>query len=130
MKRVTTLLTFAALLIACSSAIAAGPLAGTFKTTIGTAPLGGHVKGTWHLTFKNGTYTVTQNTKTMITGKYAINDGRVSLGHEHGPDACSTTGTYKYKITGATLKFTRVSDSSAGCAGRVAVLASTFTKLD
>jgi hypothetical protein len=129
MKRVATVVVLIAVLVMASAALAKGSLSGTFKTKIGPGPLGGQLKGTWTIKFKNGAYTVTDNGSTAITGAYTIKGTKVSLGHEHGPDACSTTGTYSFKITGSKLKFTRVKDSTTNCAGRVAVLAGSFTKV-
>lgn len=68
----------------------------------------------------------------MVHGKYAISKGTISFGHETGQLSCKPTGTYTFKLTGKKVKklrFTRVSDSTSSCAGRVAVLAGHFTKV-
>jgi hypothetical protein len=130
MKRLAILTMLLAMMAMSSVAAAAGTLSGTYQTKIGAKPLGGQLKGTWTIKFSHGNYKVSENGATMVRGKYTISHGKLSLGHESGKAACPGTGTYTYKISGKKLKFTRVSDGTAPCAGRAAVLAGHFTKIN
>jgi hypothetical protein len=108
-----------------SLALAGGTLAGKYKTTIKSP---GQFKGTWVLNLaKGGTYTVVDNGQLLIRGRYATTGSRITFGHETGSGACAKSGTYAWKKTGKTLKFTRVSESPL-CSGRSGVLAHTFTQ--
>jgi hypothetical protein len=131
MKRlaVVTVLLLTAVLALSAAASASGTLGGSYRTKIGTAPLGGQLKGTWTIKFSHGNYTVSSGSTVVVKGQYTISGSTVKLGHESGPLACASTGTYKYKISGKKLKFTRVSDGSSACGGRAAVLAGHFTKV-
>lgn len=129
MKRFATVLSIVAMLSVTGTASAAGTLHGTYRTKIGDNVLGGQLKGTWTIAFNNGAYTVSRGRSAVVLGKYSITKNKVSLSHETGPLSCKSTGTYTFKLTGRKLKFTRVSDSSASCAGRVAVLSGKFTKV-
>jgi hypothetical protein len=121
-------LAFAASLVAMlalsSAALASGTLAGKYTTSIKSPA---QLKGTWVLKFaKSGNYTV-DNGQLLIRGRYSTNGSRITFGHESGDGACAKSGTYTWKKTGRTLKFTRVSESPA-CSGRSGVLAHTFTQ--
>ena len=106
-------------------ALASGTLAGKYATTIKSPS---ELKGTWILNLaKGGTYTVIDNGQLVIRGRYATTGARITFGHETGSGACAKSGTYTWKRTGKTLKFTRVSESPL-CNGRSAVLAHTFTQ--
>lgn len=115
-------------LAAVPAAFAASSLSGTYKTTVKSSAAGGHLKGTWTATFKNGTYTVKQNGKGIVKGKNTFKSGRVTFHDTSGPGKCPGTATYKYKVTGKKLKFTNVNDKSKACIGRETVLKGTFTK--
>jgi hypothetical protein len=105
-------------------ALASGTLAGKYTTSIKSPP---QFKGTWVLKLaKGGNYTV-DNGQLLIRGRYSTNGSRITFGHESGDGACAKSGTYTWKKTGRTLKFTRVSESPA-CTGRSGVLAHTFTQ--
>jgi hypothetical protein len=107
-----------------SVALAGGALPGKYATTIKSPA---QFKGTWILNLaKGGTYTV-DNGQLLIRGRYATSGSRITFGHETGDGACAKSGTYTWKKTGRTLKFTRVSDSPL-CSGRAGVLAHTFTQ--
>lgn len=112
-----------------SSAPTAGKLTGAYKTTIaGDRALGGHLNGTWTITFaKSGRYTVREDSRVGERGTAAITVHRITFGHETGFLACPGSGIYKWKLTGKRLKFTRIKDSA--CPGRAGVLAHTFTKV-
>lgn len=109
-----------------AAAVAAGSPSGTYKGNVTSVALGGVLKGTWTLVFKSGRYSVADNGKVVIRGKYSISGTKITLGHETGPAACAATGTYTFKIAGQTLRFIRISDT---CAGRKTVLAASFTKV-
>jgi hypothetical protein len=105
-------------------ALAGGTLAGKYKTTIKSPA---QFKGTWVLNLaKGGTYTV-DNGQLLIRGRYSTTGRRITFGHETGDGACAKSGTYTWKKTGKTLKFTRVSESPL-CSGRSGVLAHIFTQ--
>jgi hypothetical protein len=133
MRRLARIAALAITLAALTTAVAlaSGGLSGTFKTKIkGDSALGGHLNGTWTITFKNGTYKVTDDGHPITSGKYAITGSNITFKGEHGANSCPKTGKYKFKLEDKTLKFTKISDSnSSQCAGRVGVLAHTFTKV-
>jgi hypothetical protein len=113
-----------AMLALCSVALASGTLAGKYTATINSPA---QFKGTWVLNLaKGGTYTV-DNGQLLIRGKYSATGSRITFGHETGEGACAKSGTYSWKKTGKTLKFTRVRESPL-CSGRSGVLAHTFTE--
>ena len=108
-----------------SVALASGTLAGKYITSIKSPA---QFKGTWVLNLaRGGTYTVVDNGQLLIRGRYATSGSRITFGHETGDGACAKSGTYTWKKTGKTLRFTRISDSPA-CSGRSGVLTHTFTQ--
>jgi hypothetical protein len=108
-----------------SVALAGGTLAGKYTTTIKSPA---EFKGTWVLNLaKGGTYMVVDNGQVLVRGKYSTTGSKITFGHETGSGACAKSGTYTWKKTATTLKFTRVSDSPL-CSGRSGVLAHTFTQ--
>jgi hypothetical protein len=129
MKRFALAVSVIAALGLCSVALAASTLSGTYKTKITSSALGGQLKGTWTIKFKSGGYTVAANGKVVILGKFSIKGSEITLKDKSGPDKCPAPGTYKFKLKGKTLKFTKVSDSNPSCAGRPIVLKGTFTKV-
>jgi hypothetical protein len=129
MQRLAVVAVLLAVLICASVATASGTLSGTYQTRIGAKPLGGQLKGTWAIKFSHGNYKVSQGGTAVVHGKYTISGSKVSLGHESGPAACPGTGTYRFHLSAKKLTFTRVSDGTAACAGRAAVLAGRFTKV-
>ena len=81
-----------------------------------------------------GLYTVTDNGAIVIHGTDRIKGSKISFKDRGGKDSClgaGTTGTYKFKLTGKKLKFTKVSETKKSCGqGRAVVLTSgTFTKV-
>jgi hypothetical protein len=107
------------------SANAGGTLAGNYGTTIKSPA---EFKGTWVLTLaKGGTYTVVHNGHILVRGRYSATRSKITFAHETGNGACAKAGTYTWKKTTRTLKFTRVTDSPL-CSGRSGVLAHTFTQ--
>ena len=125
MKLVIAAASLVATLAVSSVALAGGTLAGKYTTTIKSPS---QLKGTWILSLaKGGTYTVVDNGQPLIRGRYATTGSRITFGHETGNGACAKTGTYTWKKSGKTLRFTRVSESPV-CSGRSGVLAHTFTQ--
>jgi hypothetical protein len=122
MKRITIT---AAVLTACalaSAALAAGGPIGTWKTKIsGTKVLAGHIDGTWTISFKSNTYTVTWNGKTALHGDYTVKGSDMTLTDKSGEVKCPGAGTYSFKTKGAKLTLKKITDSQP-CAGRTAVL--------
>jgi hypothetical protein len=136
-KRLTVAAMTAAALASVSTALAGGGgLAGQYKTTVKSPP---EAKGIWILKLakpssaqtgptKRGSYTVVAFGHPFIRGRYSMTGGTITFGHETGEGACAKTGTYTWKKSGKTLRFTRVSDAPI-CTGRVGVLALPFTQL-
>ena len=124
LKQLALAASLVAMLALSSVALASATLAGKYTTSIKSPA---QFKGTWVLTFaKGGTYTV-DNGQLLIRGRYSTNGSRITFGHETGDGACAKSGTYTWKKTGRTLKFTRVSESPV-CRGRSGVLSHTFTQ--
>jgi hypothetical protein len=124
-KRLAVAASVVAALALSSAAVAGGTLPGKYGTTIKSPA---QFKGTWVLTLaKGGTYTILDSGQLLVRGKYSATGSRITFGHETGSGACAKSGTYTWKKTATTLKFTRVSDSPL-CSGRSAVLAHTFTQ--
>ncbi|HLW94792.1 MAG TPA: hypothetical protein VKS25_05390 [Solirubrobacteraceae bacterium] len=124
MKRLVATITALGALALCAAALAGSPLSGTFNTTIAS----GKVAGAWSLTFSSPSYTVTYKGSKVAVGAYTTSGGKVTFTDKSGKLACPGKGVYSYTLSGRTLKFKLVSDKSAACAGRRAVLAGTFTK--
>jgi hypothetical protein len=104
-----------------------GRLAGKYQTRI---KIPAEFKGSWVLTIaKGGAYTIANNgpNQILIHGRYTATGSKITFGHETGNGACAKPGTYTWKKTGRTLKFTRMIDSPL-CKGRSGVLAHTFTQ--
>jgi hypothetical protein len=129
MKRLAIATAVVAALALSSAALAASTLNGTYRTKIHTTALGGAVNGTWTIKLKSGNYTVIHKGRTTVHGKYSIKGSKITLKGGTGPNACPAPGTYKFKLKGKTLKFTKVSDSNPACVGRQTVLKGTFTKI-
>jgi len=124
MKHLAIAASLVAALALSSVALAGGTLPGKYTTTIKSPA---KLKGTWVLNLtKGGTYTV-DNGQLLVRGKYSTTGSKITFGHETGSGACAKSGTYTWKKTGKTLKFTRVHDSPL-CNGRSGVLAHTFTQ--
>jgi hypothetical protein len=132
-KRLALAAVAVAALASISVALAgSGTLAGQYKTTLKSPP---DAKGTWVLTFAkpsaaqphSGKYTVIAFGHPFVRGTYSTTGSKITFGHETGEGACAKPGTYTWKKSGKTLKFTRVSDAPI-CSGRSGVLAHTFTQ--
>jgi uncharacterized protein YdeI (BOF family) len=134
MKRFALAIALIAALSLSSVALAAGTLSGTYKTKVNTTAQGGFLNGTWTIKFKSGHYTVTDNGTVVIHGKDKIKGSKITFQDVSGKFACvgkKSAGTYKFKLTGKKLKFTKVKESTKSCGqGRAVVLtSSTFTKV-
>ena len=129
MKRIFTAVVIAVGLSVCSVAVAAVSLHGTYKRTVTSTTLGGQLNGTWTVNFKNGTYKVADGGHPIVHGNYTIKGSKISLKDTGGEGKCPGTGVYKFKVSGTSLTFKKVSDPAAACIGRRTVLVGgAFTK--
>jgi hypothetical protein len=118
-----TVVSLVAAFVFSAVAFASSTPAGKWTTTIKSPA---QFKGTWVLALaKGGAYTV-DNGQFLIRGRYSTTGSKITFGHESGDGSCAKSGTYSWKKTGQTLKFTRVSESPL-CSGRSGVLAHAFT---
>jgi hypothetical protein len=118
MKRFALAVSVIAALGVCSVALAASTLSGTYKTKITSTALGGELKGTWTFKLKGGAFTAAKSGTVEGQGKYSIKGSKITFREKPHPGGCTSPGVYKFKLTGAKLKFTRVSGSSAGACAR------------
>jgi hypothetical protein len=128
MKRIAATMGLATVLVVCATALASVALSGTYTTVIGKGPLGGKVAGNWSLAFSGSKYTVSEGSTAVVNGTFTLRSNRITFTDKSGKLACPGKGVYKYTASGRSLKFKRISDSNAKCAGRRAVLAGTYTK--
>jgi len=126
MKRIAVALGLGSVLALCAVALASTALSGTYSTTIGKSA--GGLAGAWTMTFASPKYTITDKGSTVVTGTYTLSGNKITFTDKAGKDACPGKGVYQYTESGRSLTFKRISDTNAKCAGRRAVLASTFTK--
>ncbi|MGO9889136.1 MAG: hypothetical protein ACLP0L_14655 [Solirubrobacteraceae bacterium] len=126
MKKVFTAVVIAVGLSVCSVAVAvaAVSLNGTYKTTIQSTALGGALNGTWTVKLEHGTYHVADNGHPIVHGTYTIKGNKIRLKDTGGEGKCPGTGVYKFKVSGASVTFTKVHDPAAACIGRRTVLTS------
>ena len=72
----------------------------------------------WAVTFDGkGKFTVTRDDKEGLTGKYKVAKDEIEFTDDEGPFAGKgddQMATYKWKLDGKKLTFTKVKDSSAG----------------
>jgi hypothetical protein len=112
-------------LSASSVALAAGGVVGTYTTTIKSPS---ELKGKWRLTLTNsGTYTATLNGEDRARGKYSATATTITL-REPAASGCGGTGTYAWKRSGKTIRFTRRREAPA-CQARTMVFAHPFTQV-
>ena len=123
MKRIATAAALAIALVACTTALAASALSGTYNATITG---NGSLNGAWSLSFSGSKYTITFKGATAVSGSFTQSGSKITFSDRSGKYACSSKGVYSYTLSGRTLKFKRVSD--AKCSGRRTVLAATYTK--
>lgn len=124
MKRIVLAALIATGLMITQPALASVALTGKFKAKITSSALGGQLKGTWILNFKNSGYLVgTRNGKSAGRARYSVKGQRLTI---HAGGACSSSGTYKVHRKGKKLRFTRISDP---CPARRLVFSYTYTAL-
>ena len=72
----------------------------------------------WAVSFDGkGKVTVARASKEVVEGTYKVNKDQIELTDEQGPFAGTgdtKTGTYKWKLEGGKLAFTKVKDESEG----------------
>jgi len=98
-------------------ASAAAPLNGKYRGTITS----GFLKGTWRIAFNKSlrTYKVT-GPFGSLTGRNRYSGSIITFFRESEGTICPGPGRYRFRLTGSTLKFTKVSDP---CSPRVIVTA-------
>jgi len=99
----------AALALALSpGASAAGALSGKYRGTISS----GFLKGTWTITFNKSkkTYKVV-GPFGSLTGHNRYSGSQITFYKESAGTICPGAGTYRYRLTGRTLKFTKVREA-------------------
>ena len=124
-QRVALVAAVLAALMLPNLAAGSAALTGKYTTKI-AAPA--KFKGTWVLAFaRGGSYTVVNDGHVVVRGRYSTTGSKITFRRETGPLSCPSVGTYTWRPSGVTLRFTRRSD--ALCKGRAGVLAHTFTKV-
>jgi hypothetical protein len=112
-------------LAACSTALGVGGVAGTYATTITSPP---QLKGKWVLTLGKGrAYKVALNGRALGRGTWSATAKTITFVESAG-FGCGGSGTYAWKKSGKTLRFTRKREA-ASCQARAAVLAHRFTQV-
>jgi hypothetical protein len=118
----TALVVIAAFGLSSAALGAAGGVRGTYTTTMTKPDM---LKGKWTLTFaKGGTYKVILNGRTLGRGTYAATATTVTM-REPAGHGCGGSGTYGWKKSRATMRFTRKREA-ASCQVRAIVLARPF----
>lgn len=119
MKRLAIAVSIVAALALVPAAVASGTLTGKYRTTVKS----GRLAGTYTLDFKKGSVKVTVDGHLIGRSSVSFNGKKITIGHGAN---CSSNGTYKFKLTGTRLKFTRIKDP---CVNRRTVLSHTFTRV-
>jgi len=91
-------------------------------------PTGTYANGEFAITFSDdGTHTVSASGKVVVKGSYTVTQDQIAFTDKEGDYAClGTTGKYKWKVEGTSLKFEKVEDD---CDGRATALSgSTWEK--
>src|SRR5437764_8767036 len=92
--------------------------AGAAEFPKGTFTVKGPGGAAWAVNFDGKSkFTVTRAGKEVIEGTYKVNKDEIELTDEKGPFAGAgdaKTGTYKWKLEGGKLTFTKVKDESEG----------------
>ena len=116
--------------VAATPATSAGPTLSPhiWSTKIsGPTPL---LNATWRLAFRTPAYNVTRNGGVVVAGTVMIVGNKITFHDLAGTFACrgasQINGSYTWRIQGARLTFTRVSDA---CLGRYGVLSHAFTRI-
>lgn len=123
MKRLALAAAVIAALTLCSVATAAS-LTGTFKAKVHTNAFSGALDGTWTISLSGGKYKVAQNGTVLLNGKYSTSGNKIYIGGGGKSDFCRVQGTYGFSVSGSKLRFTKISDNTKACRGRVDVLTS------
>ncbi|MBV8733754.1 MAG: hypothetical protein JO321_13180 [Solirubrobacterales bacterium] len=91
------------------AALASGTLSGRYKTRIAADPaLHGGLNGTWVLRFTPRHVTASHDGKVVDRVRDRIRGDKITI--FGGSGSCGKTGKYMFKLTGAKLRFTAVSD--------------------
>ena len=142
MNRFVFITVVAATLALTAVAQSAGGPSGTYRTDVRATTLGGALDGVWTLKFQHGRYVLTDTARvkaSVIHGMYSIAGNRITFMDRMGtcsgrrgpscPVGCPAAGTYRFKLSGNTLGFTEISDSTRKCVARAAVLKGSFVKV-
>jgi hypothetical protein len=128
-KKIAIAAALLAAAVAAAPATSAGPTLSphiwSTKISGAAAPL----NATWRLAFQSPAYDVTRNRGVVVAGTFRIAGNKVTFHDLAGSFACKGAqvyGTYTWRIQGAKLTFTRVSDA---CVGRRSVLAHAYTRI-
>jgi len=101
LKRLVPALAAVIVLGAAATALAAGALAGKYKTTIkGDSTLGGALNGTWVINFTKGAYHVSDDGHAITHGKDTITGNKITFRDTGGSGICPRAGKYKFKLPG------------------------------
>src|SRR5262245_58014334 len=73
----------------------------------------------WNITFweKGQKFLVTRDGRDAVSGRYSVDKDVVEFSDDAGPNAAKgaeRSGTYRFKVTGKTLKLTKIKDSNVG----------------
>ncbi len=92
--------------------------AGSADSLKGTFTMKGPDDGQWTMTFDGkGKFTISLDKKLGVAGKYKVTKNEIEFTDESGPVAekgDNKTGTYKWKLDGDKLTFTKVNDNAPG----------------
>ena len=105
MKRLIIAAAAVAALSLSPGAQAAGVIMGKYRGKIPS----GFLKGTWTINFYKGGYKVT-GPFGSLTGRSTFKGSTVVFSHESEGTICPGAGTYRFKITGKTLKMTSINE--------------------
>jgi hypothetical protein len=129
-KKIAVAAAFLAAVVGATPATSAAPSLSPhiWSTKIsGPTPL---LKATWRLAFQTPAYNVTRNGGVVVAGTVRIVGNKVTFHDLAGIFACRgatrINGSYTWRIQGAKLTFTRLSDA---CPGRKGVLSHAFTRI-
>ena len=123
MKRLVLAIAVVAALALCSVAAAAS-LSGTFKAYVHNRAFSGALVGTWTITLSGGNYKVAEGGSVLLSGRYSVSGNKIVIGGGGAGDFCRVKGTYSFRLSANKLSFTKISDNTKACRGRVDVLTS------
>jgi hypothetical protein len=106
--------------VTAATAVAAGGLSGTYKTTL-TKPV--YLKGTYRITFTSGGFTVHGPYGYVTHGSDRVSGSRITI---RGGGRCGSPGTYTFRRSGNSLSFHKVSDP---CPRATLITAHAWTKV-